>query len=230
MTDTALGRLLSLVKKELSADDARIELGGRPPTSASAVWCPIADGRLVALFDAPPSDAAMLQRRLSVLLASFEETTAEAGNLELHAGTRNVQARLDETLSDLAVRAGATLALVCDVSAPLIWGCSRGMPGSRGEAVDVVDRIARDFSGELAPKLRSSHNHVLRLSQNDDGEYLARLFGGTYAVVLYFESVLSEPVAVGALLHAVPVIERLVVSLPPVDPTPGGRVIRLSRA
>jgi hypothetical protein len=45
--------------------------------------------------------------------------------------------------------------------------------------------------------------------------------------VLVFGGALSEPVAVGALLHATPRIERLIVALPPLDPPPGGKVIRL---
>jgi hypothetical protein len=62
---------------------------------------------------------------------------------------------------------------------------------------------------------------------SDDREALVRLLGGLYMVVLVFGGAVSEPVAVGALLHASAVIERLIVALPPLDPPPGGKVIRL---
>jgi hypothetical protein len=47
-------------------------------------------------------------------------------------------------------------------------------------------------------------------------------------VALVFDGPLSEIVAVGALVHAMPVIERFVLALPPVDPGPGGgKVMRM---
>lgn len=60
--------------------------------------------------------------------------------------------------------------------------------------------------------------------------YLARSFANIYWLVLVFDGNFSELAADGALLHALPLIEKLVLALPPVDPVdPGGKVIRLPR-
>jgi len=53
--------------------------------------------------------------------------------------------------------------------------------------------------------------------------YMSRGFGGIYRVVLAFDGEYSELHAGAALIRALPVIERHVVALPPVDPSPGGR-------
>ena len=59
--------------------------------------------------------------------------------------------------------------------------------------------------------------------------FVSRGFGGIYRVVLVFDGVFSELHADAALIRALPVIERHVVNLPPVDPSPGGggHVVRL---
>jgi hypothetical protein len=53
--DLGLERFLELVKKELGAVDARIELGGKPPVHPDLVWCavPSVDARVVALLEGP---------------------------------------------------------------------------------------------------------------------------------------------------------------------------------
>lgn len=63
----------------------------------------------------------------------------------------------------------------------------------------------------------------------DGAECLARTFAGIYVLSLAFRGALSEPVAVGALLHAAEAVERLVLARPPIEPPPGGKVIRLPR-
>ena len=101
-----------------------------------------------------------------------------------------------------------------------------------GSAAESANRELEAWVEELrstrADELRSAHGHVVRLAVGDR-ECLARMFGGLYVLVLSFKGDLSEPVAVGALLHAADAIERLVLALPPVDPPPGGKVIRLPR-
>lgn len=52
--------------------------------------------------------------------------------------------------------------------------------------------------------------------------YVCRGFGGIYRAVLVFDHPYSELHAESALRKALPVIERLVMNLPPVDPSPGG--------
>lgn len=58
--------------------------------------------------------------------------------------------------------------------------------------------------------------------------FLARSFASIYILVLVFDDTYSELHAEAALLHALPVIERLVLALPPIEPPPkGGRVVKL---
>ena len=60
--------------------------------------------------------------------------------------------------------------------------------------------------------------------------WLARSFASIYALLLVFDGPPSQLRAEGAMIQALDNIERLVLSLPPVDPPPpGGRVIRLRR-
>lgn len=58
--------------------------------------------------------------------------------------------------------------------------------------------------------------------------YFARSFAGIYVLVAYFPGPFSELRVEGAALHALPLIERHVLGLPPIDPSPpGGRVVKL---
>lgn len=65
----------------------------------------------------------------------------------------------------------------------------------------------------------------------DDGlGWLARDFGGIYHVILVYDGLFSEIGAAGVMQRALPAIENLVLSLPPIDPTPkGARVIQFKR-
>ena len=58
--------------------------------------------------------------------------------------------------------------------------------------------------------------------------YLARSFANLYLLILVFDAPFSQLQAEGALVHALPLIEKLVLSLPPVEPPPrGARVVKL---
>jgi hypothetical protein len=71
----------------------------------------------------------------------------------------------------------------------------------------------------------------LRLSvRGADFGFLARSFASIYQLILVFDRAFSELHAEAAIVHTLPTIERLVMSLPPVDPTPAkGRVVRFPR-
>lgn len=88
----------------------------------------------------------------------------------------------------------------------------------------VLSEIRREAEGsEGPPSLR-------RLVRQDGFGYFARSFASIYVLVLCFEEDFSELHVEGATLHALPVIERHVLALPPVDPPPrGGHVLRLPR-
>jgi hypothetical protein len=64
----------------------------------------------------------------------------------------------------------------------------------------------------------------------DDLGWLARDFGGIYHVILVYGGPFSEIGAARVMLRALPAIEKLVLSLPPIDPTPiGARVLAFKR-
>ena len=65
---------------------------------------------------------------------------------------------------------------------------------------------------------------------DDNLGWLARDFGGIYHVILVYGGPFSEIGAARVMLRALPAIEKLGLSLPPVDPTPiGARVLAFKR-
>ncbi len=62
-----------------------------------------------------------------------------------------------------------------------------------------------------------------------DLHLLVRHFASIYRLVLAFEAPFSELHAEGAVIHALPVIERLVTSLPPRDPVASGAKVAVLR-
>src|SRR5262249_34982212 len=106
-----------------------------------------------------------------------------------------------------------------------------GNGASVPQANQALERIMRELREERGEELRQSHGHTVRLTLGSGQEVLARPFASIYVLVLSFNAPVSEPIALGAVLHAAGVIERLVLALPPIDPSPGAKVIRfLSRA
>ena len=231
--DARLERLLGLVKQELGAHDARIELGGEPPNDDGFVVATLGEPafRVVAVFSEPVTERAAAESRLSALVSGFGDTVGQS--IMSLAGFRlpqdSARARLDTELTHLATRSGAVRAVVFDLGSPVIWGAS--LPDA--VAADAANRDLELWVSELrsdrAEELRSAYGHVVRLTLADGAECLARMFAGIYVLSLAFRGALSEPVAVGALLHAADAVERLVLALPPIEPPPGGRVIRLPR-
>jgi len=81
----------------------------------------------------------------------------------------------------------------------------------------------------IAAARRSPADSKQSVVGRDESLFVSRGFGGIYRVVLVFGAAFSELHADAALIRALPVIERHVVNLPPVDPGPGGggHVVRL---
>jgi hypothetical protein len=224
MTDPGLLRFLELVVRDLGAVDARVELGGKDPEDPRLVFRPApSGGRVVVIFDVAPTDRKAVEARLDALIgplfgaAEHAVSSVPAPRLSPDIAGR----RLDDELGQLAERAGARGAVVFDLASPVVWGASRtGPPGAEQLLEDTIVKL-RESQSELHP------GHTARLRVSSASECLARPFAGVYVVALAFESLASELVALGALLHAMPLIERLVLALPPVDPTPGGKLMRM---
>ena len=231
--DARLERLLGLVKQELGANDARIELGGEPPNDERLVVASLGEPafRVVAVFSAPVVDRATAERRLSALVSGFGDTVGQsvASLAGVPLPQDSARARLDAELTYLATRAGAVRAVVFDFGSPVIWGASQLDDVAAAAGNRELELWVNELRSDRADELRSAYGHVVRLTLADGAECLARTFAGIYALSLAFRGALSEPVAVGALLHAVDAVERLVLALPPIEPPPGGKIIRLPR-
>ncbi len=145
---------------------------------------------------------------------------------------------------DLATSRGVDLSLISGLSE--LDQAALLEPFSREEKLRL-ERVALRLTGH---SLRARRAHLLRalvlrevrgwarapdsggsLRKLVHGErlgYFARSFAGIYMLVVYFPGPFSELHVEAAALHALPLIERLVLSLPPIDPTPErGKVIRM---
>jgi hypothetical protein len=71
----------------------------------------------------------------------------------------------------------------------------------------------------IAAVRRAPENHE---AIEDDLGWLARDFAGIYHAILVYDGPFSEIGAARVMLRALPAIETLVLSLPPIDPTPKG--------
>ena len=288
-------KLLDIVKRELSADDARVELGGREPTGDRVTWAPLTPGwRVVASFDVAPPDLEKKRERLTLLVSPFGDATSRIEEPSAGGGVADAKStELDEELDQLAERAGARAAVVFDERSPVLWGCSTAR--ARGWDLDAMERVrplAKDvraagldparwiaegapseaelaaagvdettaqrwshrFSrlAELAPEWHAGEWHEAMqiafgigaaraecrggrapdrvAAHTDDWGVFAKGFAQIYLLALVYDGAYSELHAEGPLVRALPHIETLVLSLPPVEPPPrGAKVIALKR-
>lgn len=173
-------QLLDVVKRELRADEARIELGTREPEHERVLFATLKGGwRLVVVLPEPPASRADVQAKLEALAESFAGVTTPSEEWSIMS-SELVGRRLDDELAEIAERAGAVRALVIDRQSPMIWGTS----GSRrtdedvdtgikiAEALDAVTRAGVDLS-EL---MKSNAERVRQLleKQGAHGTFLIR--------------------------------------------------------
>lgn len=214
----ALERVLDLVKRELGAIDARLELGGEPPSDPHLVWTKAGEGaRLVAVFDEPPEAPDAARTRLFALVRSFTSTVEKViETAPLQDVTPGARTKLDETLHALAAaHETAAVALVIDEQSSHVWGQASLRDDDVAVDLEAVAERARaqteDWCIEQEPLALAS-----------------RRFATIYRVVIAFDGPFSEMHVRGRVRKALPIIERLVVQLPPLDPTPkGGTVTKL---
>lgn len=231
MSDPALLAFLAVVQRELDADDAYLQLGGKATDGEGRFFHSLGDATsLVVAFAQAPVDEAAVHERLAALSATFRKTldSAVAGVARPRQAMDYARQRLDEELTGLSVRAGAVRAFVVDLESPVIWGASTLPEHQAAAGTPLLERSARALR-ERGDELRQAHGHSVRLTLEEGVEALARPFAGLYVLALLFRDPLSEPVALGAVLHAIGLIEKLVLALPPIDPEPGAKVIRLQR-
>ncbi len=137
-----LHRLLDLVRRELSASDARVEIGGRDPDDPRLIWTKLPQGwRIVAVLDAPPTDRAAAQEKLEALVGAFETTATQSATERPRPVTDTVAHVLDDELARLARRAGAAHAVIVDHTTPVVWASSELARGE-DEDVDLLEETA----------------------------------------------------------------------------------------
>lgn len=218
-------RFLDLVARQLGADDARMELGGEPPTDPRLIWVSLGDHwRVVAIFEEEPEDAARKRARLAALATAFPGVQDSVRRAHPPLPSLETGTVLDHTLEAVAAVAGATRALVIDEGSPVIWGISR----RSGALRDVTEALALADTPDGAGAEPADHRTARAIAwARDEGPgtapelCVARAFGGVYLLVLVFDGPISELAAEGAVLRALPLVARLVQHLPPIEPGPG---------
>lgn len=274
----AVRQLLDVVRRELGATDAFIQVGGLPPSDPHVVaWALEPEMRLVARFEQPPESPAEVAARLEAVANAFAETVREAVSTlteEVAVHQPATRRSLADSLIALALGARAVLAVVIDERSPVLWASSDEGLGLTDvpTALRLVADAERTAAAGVDPRLAGAE----ALAKTDDRELtraiarlrtrfgenpagarrdllaaralawvrtdamtdatrhdtdlgvLVRRFAGIYRLVLAFDGPFSELIAEPITRRALPVIERLVSSLPPVDPTPeGARVVVL---
>jgi hypothetical protein len=150
VTAGALERFLSLVRREMRAEDVRVlspsDTGSEAP---NVMHGRLQDGRRVAVvFAEPPSNRPALTRRLDMLLRTFAQSLDEPP-----ASARSARPPLRRSLQDelraLANRARAVDALVIDANSPIVWGSAVPSRLSKPPPEPGVSLV--DVSRDLAP-------------------------------------------------------------------------------
>lgn len=208
--------------------------------------------RLVVVLADPASDRDALQRRLDVLVTSFRELLEGVADDE--AQRVSPAERLHDELRELAAAAGAVDALVIDAQSDVVWGAAEAddaephvvrppaevIPLDRAARVSVVPPASRTHAERAIDRVRAEPvmptlaRGLATLALHDregDPPVLARSFAQIYVLVLVFEEPFDEIRAERAIQARLGPIERLVLALPPLDPTPnvGVRAVRRRR-
>lgn len=141
-------RFLELVRKELGADDARAELGGRAPEDPRLVWKDLAGGwRLVSVFDTPPADRAAVQAQLDRLVEGFSQTSVHPSSMPPAPTVDVAFRRLDIALEALRSRTGGVAVVLVDVDSPVLWGSSE--PQRHADEVESLVHVGRALDAAL---------------------------------------------------------------------------------
>ena len=144
-------RFLDLLCKELGADDARVEIGGRDPEDPRLLWLDVEGGfRVVLVFKEVPAGRAFVQQRLVQLAAGFSHTVADVHLPSPPPSTAldSPVKRLDAAVEALRSRSGGVSVVVVDEHSPVLWGSSA--PERQEGGVDVLVRIGDALREVLA--------------------------------------------------------------------------------
>jgi hypothetical protein len=232
-TEAVREKLAELVASfSATADDAVVELAAMRP---AAVHRPT--GAALALTEALETLTHLARAELALVV---DDASPEIWGASDHALTHVssddalLTARLDARLFEL------------DLSlTPLV-----GQPEKAREALDSKGltahdrdsllrqlRVVEDIEAHLPAGRWLRVAHAIAGARGLGGSHLGlsevrahvRAFAGIYRAILVYDGPFSELHAEGALVRALPVIEKLVTSLPPRDPASGGAKVAVLR-
>jgi hypothetical protein len=106
-------------------------------------------------------------------------------------------------------------------------------PGAAEARVKNTSRKAlRSIRGLIAASSLRKGKRVRHIERAGSAPYLAHSFAGIYLAVVVFDAPFDELRAERGMVEALPRIERLVLALPPLDPSPrtGGGVVSIRRS
>jgi hypothetical protein len=248
-----LARFLALVRRELGAREAAVLDAGSEDEEAPGereLRCKTPGGRLVvARFDEPVADRDVKQRRFEMLVSTFDMV---AGDEEPPPPPRSrppAARALHEELEGLREKCSAQNVLVIDANSPVLWAAARPRDvvaeawnaawapetdGPRDDDADVAERSRQALQTvrgavDLAALRRGKR--VRHVERDLGAPLLAHSFAGFYLLTLVFDGSFDELRAERSVLESLPRIERLVLALPPLDPTPvkGAGVVAFRR-
>jgi hypothetical protein len=238
-----LDRFLALVCRELGAVEAHLLDANELPlelADACELRFRMPDGRsLVARFLDPPAEREVKQRRLEMLAGTFDAVAAEQPREP--RSRPPVSRSLQEELEGICERGGAVNAVVVDANSPVIWGAARpagladpdrpsgpGLndsdtvvapsPTARAAAASrVAVHVVRSLSDGPASR---KGKHVRHVERTGDAPFVAHSFAGIYLLIVVYDGPFDELRAERTIVEALPRVERLVLALPPLDPSP----------
>lgn len=242
MTDVrGFERIVELLRRELGAENVFVLPEAVTPALAHT-WIdhPLPNGRKVYVtFGTDIEDRDARVRRLEMLVDSFREVLGAVDGGLVEPPGRSLHA----ALSWLAERATASDVLVIDAQSPVLWGAaaggtvpSLGPPPKNVVPLDPTERSRASQAPPPAPSLADraieavramptvarlhKGGHLHATVREEDFGFIARSFATIYVLVLVFEGRFDELRAERGATQALPVIERLVLALPPIEPDP----------
>jgi len=247
-----LDRLLAFVCRELGAREAVVVEKGAEPAPVDdprEIACLHPDGRtVVARFDVAPTDREAKLRRLEMLVGTFSSAIGDSAPGPF---TRPAAAEaLHQELEELGTRAAALNAIVIDANSPVVWGAARpaGLatdwstgagtessvfagPGNDPSLIELSRAAVDALRGDRDISSNRKGRHVRHIERAGDVPFVAHSFAGIYWLILVFDAPFDELRAERAMLESLPRVERLVMALPPMDPSPqaGARAMARKR-
>ncbi len=225
-------RFLAMACHRLGGVDARAEIGGRSPENPCLVWFERRDGlRLVVEFARPPEDPRAAARRLRELAEAF--LSGRPPPPVRGASVGGTRHELDAALASLVQRADAMAAMVTDERSPMVWGWSlpptdwesqrthESLRGWSNRGEEEVSRAARSLDAALRSfQARQAPESVFWVDEQSGVAW--RAFAGVYRAWLTFGREVSPLHVEGALVRALPRLEKLILRWPPADPEEPG--------